>query len=243
MKTIVIGDVHGRNDALQALLGKVQPDEKTDTLIMLGDLFDRGPDSWEVFQTVQALAASFGHRFILLRGNHEDFLLQPQLTFTERMVWNRVGRRATVRSFARHGAHMEDAIPWLSEHCRLFWRGEDFQCVHAGVLVDPIEANDRETLIHDHMIVFRNQYAGPLTVVGHIALNAPTYFPGRGEAIRELPEDQQFELPQTGVICIDTGCGKGKRLTAMTVENGRFILESTNAKERKKLWTIAAHVC
>ena len=228
MKTLIIGDVHGRNDALQALLDELRPDEKTDTLIMLGDLFDRGPESWEVFQTVQSLAVSFGRRFILLRGNHEDYLLRPQLTLVERMVWNRVGRPATVRSFARHGAQMEDAIPWLSEHCRLFWRGDAFQCVHAGVLVDPIEANDLETLIHDHTTTFRNQYAGPLTVVGHIALDAPAYFPGRGESIRKLPENQLLELPQTGVICIDTGCGKGGKLTAMTVENGRFILESVN---------------
>ena len=228
MKTIIIGDVHGQNDVLQALLCKLQPDEKTDTLIMLGDLFDRGPESWEVFQTVQSLAASFGQRFILLRGNHEDYLLRPRLTLSERMVWNQVGRPATVRSFARHGMKMEDAIPWLSEHCQPFWRGEEFQCVHAGLLVEPIEANDMETLLHDHTVTFRNKYAGPLTIVGHIALDAPAYFPGNGEEVRELPEDQQLELPKTGVICIDTGCGKGGKLTAMTVENGRFILESVN---------------
>ena len=228
MKTIIIGDVHGRNDALQALLRKLQPDEKTDTLIMLGDLFDRGPESWEVFQTVQSLAASFGQRFILLRGNHEDYLLRPKLTLSERMVWKRVGRPATVRSFARHGMKMKDAIPWLSEHCQLFWRGEGFQCVHAGLLVDPLEANDLETLIHDHTVTLRNKYAGPLTIVGHIALDAPAYFPGNGEEVRELPGNQQLELPQTGVICIDTSCGKGGKLTAMTVEKGRYILESVS---------------
>lgn len=226
MKTLIIGDVHGRNDALQALLDELRPDEKTDTLIMLGDLFDRGPESWEVFQTVKALADSFGKRFVLLRGNHEDYLLHPKLPLKKLMVWNRVGRQATVRSFARHGAKMEDAVPWLSEHCRLFWRGEKFQCVHAGLLVDPLEANDRETMIHDHTVVLRNLYAGPLTVVGHIALDAPAYFPGNEEDVRQLPEDQRLDLPETGVICIDTGCGKGGKLTAMTVENGSFILES-----------------
>ncbi|MBR3742271.1 MAG: serine/threonine protein phosphatase [Clostridia bacterium] len=228
MKTIVIGDVHGRDDALRALLCKLQPDEKKDTLVMLGDLFDRGPESWEVFQTVQALAASFGQRFILLRGNHEDYLLRAQLTQIEKKIWNQVGRPATVSSFARHGMQMEDAIPWLSEHCRLFWRGDRFQCVHAGLLVEPIEVNDLETLIHDHTVTLRNQYAGSLTIVGHIALEAPAYFPGNGETVEELPEHQQLDLPEKGVICIDTGCGKGGKLTAMTVENGRFILESVS---------------
>jgi hypothetical protein len=34
------------------------------------------------------------------------------------------------------------------------------------------------------------------------------------------------------VICIDTGCGKVGRLTAMMVEEGRFRLESVAESER-----------
>ena len=48
MKTIIIGDVHGCDTALRALLDKVKPGAE-DTLVMLGDLFDRGPDSFQVF--------------------------------------------------------------------------------------------------------------------------------------------------------------------------------------------------
>ena len=42
--------------------------------------------------------------------NHEDYLLQPNLTFFQRMAWDRVGRRASVKSFKAHGARMEDAV-------------------------------------------------------------------------------------------------------------------------------------
>ena len=31
------------------------------------------------------------------------------------------------------------------KHCRMYWKDEGFQCVHAGLLVDPIEVNDTET--------------------------------------------------------------------------------------------------
>ena len=55
MRTIIIGDIHGCDQKLQALLDKVQPGSE-DWLILLGDLFDRGPESWEVYQTVQKLA-------------------------------------------------------------------------------------------------------------------------------------------------------------------------------------------
>ena len=223
MRTIVIGDIHGCDRELWDLLEKTGPGE-TDRLVLLGDLFDRGPDSWDVFQSVQELAERFGDRFTLLRGNHEDYLLQEKLTFRQRLTWERVGRGATAASFRVHGERMEDAAPWLREHCRLFSREEGFRCVHAGLKVDPIEANDTQTLIHDHDIVLRNRYAGPLTVVGHIALEEPAWFAGDGETIEILPYDEERPLPEQGILCIDTGCGKGGRLTGMIAEDGHYRL-------------------
>ena len=47
MKTIIIGDIHGCDQMLHALLDKVKLGPE-DRLILLGDLFDRGTESWEV---------------------------------------------------------------------------------------------------------------------------------------------------------------------------------------------------
>ncbi|MBQ6959751.1 MAG: serine/threonine protein phosphatase [Clostridia bacterium] len=225
MKTIVIGDVHGCSTALNTMLTKVKP-ENEDTLVMLGDLFDRGPDSFGVFKIVQHLARKMGERFILLRGNHEDYLLQPKLSLMQRIMWERVGRSATVQSFKAHGEKMEAAIPWIKDHCRLYWRGgAGIQCVHAGLRTDPPEVNDTQTLVHDHQVVMRNEYDGPLTIVGHIALDMPVWFAGDGETEVNLPYSEWKPLPDRGIICIDTGCGKGGCLTAMIVEDGQFKLE------------------
>ena len=228
MRTIIIGDIHGCDSMLCALLEKVCPGDR-DRLVLLGDLFDRGPESWEVFQTVKALAEEMGPRFALLRGNHEDYLLRSGLTLSEMLVWQRVGRGATVRSFRAHGARMEDAAPWLRDRCQNYWRGEGFQCVHAGVRVSPVERNDAQTLIHDHGVVLRNRYDGPLTITGHIAIARPTWFAGDGRTAEALPLGEWRPLPDRGVICIDTGCGKGGGLTAMIVEAGRFRLEQAQA--------------
>ncbi len=226
MRTIVIGDIHGCSFALDALLEKVKPEAGTDRLIFLGDLFDRGPDSFGVLERVKKLADSFGKRFFLLLGNHEDYLLQPQLTRQQKMIWEQVGRQATVNSFSKAGSQMEDAIPWIRERVRLYWKTDGFQCVHAGLVVDPPEVNDLETLVHNHGTVQMNRYQGPLTITGHIALEKATWFAGDGETVRELEDDTIMNLPEKGIVCIDTGCGKGGRLTAMIINGHRFMLKS-----------------
>ena len=226
MRTVIIGDIHGCYHALCSLLEKIKPEPGKDILVFLGDLFDRGPDSFSVFNKIKLLAECFGENFILLRGNHEDYLLSPCLTKTQRMIWERVGRQATVLSFESAGTHMEDSIPWLKKHVRLFWKTDGFQCVHAGLMVNPLEANDLQTLVHSHEIVPMNRYSGPLTITGHIALDQATWFTGDGETTKEYNEGISFALPAMGVICIDTGCGKGGRLTAMIIEGNEFIVQS-----------------
>ena len=94
-------------------------------------------------------------------------------------------------------------------------------------------------MVHDHNVVLENRYNGPLTIVGHIALAQPAWFAGDGKTVKKLPavsldagEDpvagagagDWLPLPEQGVICIDTGCGKGGRLTGMIIENGCFRL-------------------
>lgn len=227
LKTFVIGDIHGCDAQLNSILNKLRPDPGTDRLILLGDLFDRGPDSREVFQTVKNLQADFGDRFVLLRGNHEDYLLNDRLSFMENIVWVRVGKNDTVKSFKRYGEKMEDTIPWLKEHVSLYYKDEKFQCVHAGVKVEPVEANDKNTLVHDHSIVTRNVYHGFLTITGHIALEAPYWFAGDGRTAEALKYGRRRPLPEYGVICIDTGCGKGGKLTAMVIEEDQYVLFSS----------------
>ena len=227
MSTIIISDIHGCSQALSRLMEKLDPRAGRDRLILLGDLFDRGPESWEVFLTVRSLADIYGDDFFLLRGNHEDYLLREKMSFTEKRMWDRVGRRATVKSFKSHGRQMEEAIPWLKANCRDYYRDDGIQCVHAGVKTEPLETNDRDTMFHDHSEVLRNRYAGRLTVTGHIAIRHPTWFAGDEKTVEKLPYREERPLPEKGVICIDTGCGKGGRLTAMVVNGDGYYLEST----------------
>lgn len=228
MKSIIISDIHGCSLALKNLLARLPLDKENDRLILLGDLFDRGPDSYGVYQIVQKLAEDFGDRFVLIRGNHEDYLLTPKLSFGMKIVWKRVGKNDSVKSFKANQSRLEDTIPWLNAHVVNYYRGDGFQCVHAGLRKDPIEENSLETMVHDHQVVMENQYSGPLTIVGHIALEKPAWFAGDGRTYRNLKENVWQDLPDKGFICIDAGCGKGGRLVGMIIENGRFLLRSVD---------------
>ena len=46
-KTLVIGDIHGCFQTLKALIAKAGP---VDQIISVGDLIDRGPDSFRVIK-------------------------------------------------------------------------------------------------------------------------------------------------------------------------------------------------
>lgn len=68
----ITSDVHGFFDELMVALNSKEFDVNNSDhkLIILGDLFDRGPDNKKVYEFVKSL----GDRFIYVRGNHEDLL-------------------------------------------------------------------------------------------------------------------------------------------------------------------------
>ena len=79
-RAYAIGDVHGRLDLLEELLGQIERDRaerpaRKILLVFLGDLIDRGPHSAEVLERLRTYRAS-GVRTVFLLGNHEEVLLR-----------------------------------------------------------------------------------------------------------------------------------------------------------------------
>lgn len=71
MAMYLIGDVQGCDDALQRLLQKIAFSPSRDTLILLGDLVNRGPSSEAVLRRLKGYGASAR----CLLGNHDLHLL------------------------------------------------------------------------------------------------------------------------------------------------------------------------
>lgn len=73
-KVAVIGDIHGRLDALDGALAAIEDRAQTE-LILLGDYVDRGPDSRGVLERLKEIEASGAFRsVVLLPGNHDAML-------------------------------------------------------------------------------------------------------------------------------------------------------------------------
>ena len=56
-RTIAIGDIHGCLPALETLLAAIRP-QLVDTLVLLGDYVDRGPNSRGVIERLSACGSN-----------------------------------------------------------------------------------------------------------------------------------------------------------------------------------------
>ena len=78
-RVYAVGDIHGRLDLFDALIAAIEADDAASgaadtTVILLGDLVDRGPDSAGVIDRARAWQ---GQRKVrILAGNHEEMFLQ-----------------------------------------------------------------------------------------------------------------------------------------------------------------------
>ncbi len=225
-RTIIIGDIHGCYDAFQKIIAKTEFNSETDRLIILGDLMDRGSQSWEVLQEVIRLKKDMKDQCVIIRGNHEDMYIKAVL-YGKDFVWRMNGREATVASFIKNGDDYHNYGAWVRDNTVFYYSNGYFTCVHGGLPngLNPENASPDE-LMWDRSCVYDNSYAGMLLIVGHTPCNFPCYFDGSGKesGICCLEYENELELPDSGLICLDTGAFATGNLTAMVIEGRNYRL-------------------
>lgn len=220
-RVYAIGDVHGRDDLFRDLLAKIEADNaargpaKT-TLILLGDLVDRGPDSAGVVERARNLGNPFDQVRLLI-GNHEECFLAALTGNLKRVrYFVRIGGDATIKSYWRDDAayssasfeELAERLPGLvpQSHMDFLERGDDliqigdYVFVHAGVR--PGVSLDRQKpsdlrWIREEFLDSEEDYGGTI-VYGHTISDEVDEAPGR--------------------IGIDTGAYLTGRLTAVALE-------------------------
>ncbi len=185
MSTFAIGDVHGHALLLDRLLARLPIQWGKDEVVLHGDLADRGPASQQVVATMMAPCAVRYPQVTVLRGNHEEMLLQALVSesaFHQRLT---LGGDATYRAYCPPTRRMRGSVcafaaargsRFPGSGCRIGIGNSDANYVHAGakrdeagrwVLVDQQAALwSRDPAFFQHMI-------GPLLVVGHTPTKAP----------------------------------------------------------------------
>ena len=139
INSFVIGDIHGCHRALVNLFDKITPDPDHDTIIMLGDYIDRGPDSKKVVAEIIRIKDRF-RQVVTLMGNHEQMLLNYLAGNDTTGLYLMQGGRQTIKSYGSSDlspARLLQAIP--PEHRQFFsellpcWQDTENIYVHAGL--------------------------------------------------------------------------------------------------------------
>lgn len=216
-----IGDIHGRDDLFAELIDLIRADivargPARVSLILLGDLVDRGPRSAEVVERALRLREEFDDLRLLI-GNHEECFLAALTGDVQRVrYFMRIGGEATIRSYWNSDLDLTEAtfeevadrLPAMvpPAHVEFLGGGEDvieigdYAFVHAGIRPGvPLHKQDRGDLRW-----IRNDFLNDLRDHGVMIVH--------GHTIR----DEVDEWPNR--IGIDTGAYKTGVLTAIVLE-------------------------
>lgn len=216
-----IGDIHGRDDLFAELIDLIRTDNAAGgpaqvTLILLGDLIDRGPNSADVVERAIRLKDEFADTHLLI-GNHEECFLAALTGDVRRLrYFMRIGGEATVQSYwasenSLEAATFEEVAEQLpamvpQTHVEFLGHGEDvieigdYVFVHAGIR--PGIALEKQALsdlrwIRDDFLDDERDH-GVMIVHGHTIRDEVDEWPNR--------------------IGIDTGAYKSGVLTAIVLE-------------------------
>ena len=218
----VIGDIHGRLDVFKALKDAIDEDDANrpaarTTIVLLGDLMDRGPDSAGVIELARTWGKEREVRY--LAGNHEEMFLQSFEDCEVLRHFLKHGGRETVLSYgidrkaynkmkvSEVQEAMRKAVP--KKHRKFLESFEDiivtgdYVFAHAGIhpgrSVEEQKPSDLRWI--------RDRFLSHDEPFSHVIVHGHTIF--------EQVEDTQHR------IGIDTGAFRTGRLTALVLEEDR----------------------
>jgi serine/threonine protein phosphatase 1 len=234
-RAYAVGDVHGRLDLLNELLRRIETDNAARasaraTIIFLGDLIDRGPESAQVVERLRRYRPTFA-KPVFIMGNHEEVLLRILSGETRLLAdWLRFGGADCARSYGVDPQELEtiggtsavkllrQAIP--KEHSRFLESFVDtasfgnYLFVHAGIRPGVPLSHQQPQDLRWIRLPFLDDEADHGCVVVH------------GHTITETVDERENR------IGLDTGAYRTGVLTALGLEaNERWFLQTSSEVE------------
>jgi serine/threonine protein phosphatase 1 len=217
-RTIAIGDIHGCDKALAAVLRAIEPGPD-DTIIPLGDFIDRGPDSRGVIDRLIALGGQC--RVIPLLGNHEVMMLQAIDGNDE--FWSDCGGRETIDSYGGDLKNVPEQHERFLHRLRLYYENREHIFVHANYDDQlPMERQPTHVALWCHLTEWQ----------------PPTHRSGKTVFVGHTPQRDGEVLDLGHLVCLDTFVVGGGYLTAMEV-NTRKVWQADREGRVRQRGTLA----
>ena len=204
-RTIAIGDIHGCDTALNVLLQSLDV-TTDDTIVMLGDAIDRGPNSCGVIDRLLHLREEC--LLVPILGNHEQMLLDVRDGEMPLANWLMYGGAETLDSYddgleSEHlSEHVEFIRTWGDYH-----KNESHFFAHGNYLPEvPLSRQPWERVRWESLRVAMptKHYSGRTAVLGHTS-------------------NKQGKVLNAGhLVCVDTYCHGGNWLTAFEPATGQL---------------------
>lgn len=201
-RTIAIGDIHGCLDPFERLLAAIRLDAQ-DTLVILGDVIDRGPDSRSVIERLLKLRNECQLKCIL--GNHEEMMLDTADNKMLLQDWLIHGGSETLDSYGRGwtpGRLPKDHLNFLRSWGD-YYETPMYFYAHGNYLASkPLDRQPWHEMRWESLRNFlpKMHCSGKTAILGHTS-------------------NKQGEVLNLGyLVCIDTYCHGGGWLTALEPE-------------------------
>ena len=198
-RTIAVGDIHGCDVALEVVLAQLEL-AAGDTLVVLGDVVDRGPNTRRAIE--QLIDVQRKCKLIFIMGNHEEMMLDALAEGEWSEGWLRYGGDATLESYGG------DSVKIPSAHREFLQTGLDYW------------ETDREIFIHANLepgVALHAQHPEWLRWT-HLTGNERPHPSGKTVICGHTPQSGTWPIAYSGWIAIDTHAYGGRWLTALDVD-------------------------
>lgn len=224
IKRFVIGDIHGRFEALKEVLKKSNFNYDEDWLILLGDICDGGYNTYEV---VEELLKIKNRIFII--GNHDVWFMNHIKSGWAQDIWLKQGGNNTLQSYNRdfdinipvtHQHFFNTGVGWVVLKTNEDDKGMLF--VHGGF--EPkwdIEAHPLEYLTWDRTIIDKFK-SGVKTKYKKVFIGHTSTQHIGSSYNEEQTEPICIHSPTTDLWCVDTGAGWNGKLTIMNIDTEEY---------------------
>jgi serine/threonine protein phosphatase 1 len=151
MKRFVIGDIHGRIEALKQVLSRSKFNYKKDKLIVLGDIADGGYNTYEVVEELLKIK-----NLIFILGNHDEWFINHIKTGWAEDIWLTQGGENTIKSYKQFNMNIPVTHQDFFNKAIFYYIEDNMLFVHGGYDPHkPMSAQDKAYLLWDRTIIER----------------------------------------------------------------------------------------